>query len=342
LEVFILSKEINRRTFFKRSAAAGVLSFIAASGLEKTAYGVTNTQEIGTVIDLTRCDGCKDLEVPLCVSACRNKNEARFPEPVKPIQPYWPQTKFEDWSEKRGLTTRLTPYNWNYVEDVEVEHDGSIQEVHVLRRCMHCDHPSCQKLCPFSAIKKDSSGAVSINENICFGGAKCRDVCPWGIPQRQAGVGLYLDIAPTFAGGGVMYKCDLCKDLLAQGEKPRCESACPNGAMISGPKKEMKDYAQAKAKEIGGYVYGDIQNGGTSTFYISKVPFDKISKAIADKKKAKEDAGPGRPLMPETVENYLDTEKGMAMSVLTAPLAGAALAAVTAYKTMKGEKVDEN
>lgn len=332
---------ISRRTFFKRSTAAGVLSFLAASGLNKTAYGMTDSQEIGTVIDLTKCDGCANLDTPLCVSSCRQKNKDNFPEPVKPIQPYWPQTKFEDWSEKRGLTTRLTPYNWNYVEHVQVEDKGKLEDIYVMRRCMHCDNPTCQKICPFSAIKKDKSGAVSINDEICFGGAKCRDVCPWGIPQRQAGVGLYLDVAPTFAGGGVMYKCDLCRDLVAKGEKPRCETACPKGAISSGPKEEMKNYAKMQAEEIGGYVYGDIQNGGTSTFYVSKVPFAKISKAIAEAKKAKNDTGPGRPLLPENVENYLDTEKGMAVGVLTAPVAGAALAVFTAYKAMKGEKVDE-
>ena len=336
-----MSDKISRRSFFNRSAAAGALGFLAASGLDKPVYGMSGSQEIGTVIDLTKCDGCKELETPLCVSACRQKNKANFPEPVHPIQDYWPQTKHEDWSDKKGLTSRLTPYNWNFVEHVQVEHNGKIEEVSVLRRCMHCDNATCQKLCPFSAINKDGNGAVSINENICLGGAKCRDVCPWGIPQRQAGVGIYLDIAPTLAGGGVMYKCDLCRDLLAQGEKPRCETACPNQAMISGPKEEMKDYAKKRAQEIGGYIYGDTQNGGTSTFYVSKVPFEKISQAIAAAKKAEDDKNPGRPLMPENVENYLDTEKGMALGILTAPIAGTAFALVAAYKTMKGEKVDD-
>lgn len=336
-----MSEVINRRTFFKRSAAAGVLSFIAASGIGKEAHGITQSQEIGTVIDLTKCDGCKHLDTPVCVSACRQKNRTRFPEPIKEIQDYWPQTKHEDWSDKRGLTTRLTPYNWNYVEHVQVEHEGLTEDVYVMRRCMHCDNATCQKLCPFSAINKDKTGAVSINENICLGGAKCRDVCPWEIPQRQAGVGIYLDIAPTFAGGGVMYKCDLCSDLLALGKDPGCVSACPNDALLSGPKEEMMEYARKHAEEIGGYIYGDTENGGTSTFYISKVPFEKISKAIEAEKKAAEDTKPGRPLMSEDVENYLDTEKGMALGVLTAPVAGAALALVTVYKTMKGEKVDD-
>ena len=138
-----------------------------------------------------------------------------------------------------------------------------------------------------------------------------------------------------------MYKCDLCRDLLAKGEEPRCVTACPTNALASGPKEEMKEYAEKRAEKIGGYIYGDTQNGGTSTFYISKVPFDKISEAIAKEKKAAEDTKPGRPLMPEDVQNYLETEKGMAIGVLTAPVAGAALALVTVYKTMKGEKVDD-
>lgn len=336
-----MTEKINRRTFLRRSTAAGLLSFLAVSGLSENAYGLSDEQEIGTVIDITKCDGCRNLEIPRCVSACRQKNKGRFPEPITDIQPYWPQKKYEDWSDKREVTNRLTPYNWNYVEHLQVDYKGKREDIYLMRRCMHCDHPTCQKLCPFSAIKKDVTGSVSINEELCLGGAKCRDVCPWGIPQRQAGVGLYLKLAPTFAGGGVMYKCDNCRDLLAKDEKPACERACPKGAILTGPKKQMKEYAQRRAEEIGGYIYGDVQNGGTSTFYISKIPFEAISEAIATDKMAQKDTGPGRPLMPERVDNYLESEKGIAGAALTAPIAGAALAAFTAYKTMKGEKVDE-
>lgn len=337
-----MSDRINRRTFLKGSTAAGILGLLTASGLNVPLYADTGIGEMGTVIDLTKCDGCKNEKVPLCVSACKAKNESRYPEPIKPLQPYWPQTKYEDWSDKRHLTNRLTPYNWTFVDHVVVEHEGVTQEIHVPRRCMHCDHPTCQKLCPFSAIDKDKNGAVSINEDICFGGAKCRDVCPWGIPQRQAGVGLYLDIAPKFAGGGVMFKCDLCQDLLAQGEKPRCEEACPKNALISGPKNQMKEYAYQKAKDIGGYVYGSLENSGTSTFYISKVPFAKISQAIKAAKANAGDDKPGRPLMPENVNNHLNKENTLAAGILGAPLAGMALAGLAAYKSIQGGKTHES
>ena len=59
--------------------------------------------------------------------------------------------------------------------------------IYVPRRCMQCFDAPCRKLCPFDAIERSDEGALSINPNVCFGGAKCRDVCPWRIPQRQTG-----------------------------------------------------------------------------------------------------------------------------------------------------------
>ena len=334
-----MSENITRRAFFKRTTAAGILGALAAAGLNKPvqAAGLSNGK-LGTLIDLTKCDGCKKYDTPLCVEACGKHNQKRFPEPIKPLKNYWPQKKVEDWSNKRDLKSRLTPYNWTFVDHVKVEHNGNEHEVFVPRRCMHCDNPTCSKLCPFSAITKDSTGAVSIDDELCFGGAKCRDVCPWGIPQRQAGVGIYLDIAPDLAGGGVMYKCDMCVDLLVEGKKPACVSDCPKGAISIGPREEVRNLAYKKAEEISGYVYGDKENGGTATLYISAVPFEIIDAAIKADKVSKKDIIPGRPGMPVNVENYLSTGKGMFLSAVMAPFAGAAVAGLTAYRTMKGDK----
>lgn len=334
-----MDKNISRRTFFKRTTAASLLGALAATGLNKTVQASElSIEKLGTLIDLTKCDGCKNLDTPLCVNACKLHNQSRFPEPQKPLKNYWPQKKVEDWSTKRDLKSRLTPYNWTFVDHVKIEHNGTEQEVFVPRRCMHCDNPTCMKLCPFSAISKDPSGAVSIDDETCFGGAKCRDVCPWGIPQRQAGVGLYLEIAPDLAGGGVMYKCDMCVDLLAEGKEPACVSACPNGALTIGPREEMRTLAYKKAKDIDGFVYGDKENGGTATLYISAVPFEKIDEAIKADKATKKDTSPGRPGLPVNVENYLATQKGMFLSAVMAPFAGAAVAGITAYRTIKGDK----
>lgn len=322
--------EINRRVFLKRTFASGIAGGVILSGGNKWAHAKTKVGSVGTLIDLTKCDGCQGLEIPICVQTCRTKNQESFPKiETTEIQNYWPQKKHEDWSTKQNVFNRLTPYNWTFIETIKVQHEGKEHELHIQRRCMHCDNPPCANLCPFSAQEKTPEGPVLINPDTCFGGAKCRDVCPWEIPQRQAGVGLYMKVAPKYVGGGVMYKCDLCYDLVKQGEIPACVKACPKEALSFGDKEEIRIKAHTQAREINGYIYGEKENGGTSTFYVSPVPFQKIHHALKENEI--------KPGMEPEVENYLDTANGLAKGLLIAPVAGIFAAGYAAKKIMKGE-----
>ncbi len=295
---------------------------------------------IASIIDLDKCDGCENLATPACVSACREKNAHRFPEPIKQIPDYFPRKVKEDYSKNRDDITRLTPYNFTFVERVNV--DG--KDISIPRRCMHCDDPTCQKICPFGVIGKDKNGAVDIDEHFCFGGAKCRDACPWGIPQRQAGVGIYLKIAPKLGGGGAMFKCDMCKDLLEAGQKPACQTSCPKDALIFDDKDKI--LAQVKrAKESGKYIYGDTQNGGTSTYYISSVDFKDINSAIAQKYSINENEfngktqKVGRPHLNLNVPNFINDDSALVKSVLFAPVAGLIAGAIAVSKSKKSKFV---
>ena len=336
--------KITRRNFLGRTTkAAAILGAATIVNMPKGAKAATAEKgniKYGTMIDLTVCDGCPDLDTPACVTACRDKNTDRYPQPQEPMLDYWPQKKHEDWSGKKNLTNRLTPYNWTYVQQIEVADDsGKVHKLSIQRRCMHCDNPPCANLCPFGVHNKTPEGAVVIDTDYCMGGAKCRDTCPWEIPQRQAGVGLYLKLLPKYAGGGVMYKCDFCQDLLAEGKLPVCQTACPKGAIVVGEKSEMLRLAKERANEINGYIYGEKENGGTSTFYVSPVGFDKIDQALHEKGIV--DGNFGAPHMKPDVKNMLDTTKGYALSALLAPIAGTVAAGVLAHKTMKGEKQNE-
>lgn len=334
---------ISRRDFLRRGLASGVAGGVIATGLSGTAAASTGISQVGTMIDLSLCDGCAGREIQACVGACRTEHAADFPEPAADIGDYWPQKKHEDWSDKRGLTSRLTPYNWTFVQQVAVEHGGRSYEVSVPRRCMHCDNPPCAKICPFSAQEKTPEGPVVIDPDLCFGGAKCRDVCPWGIPTRQAGVGLYLKLAPKLAGGGVMYKCDLCHDRVVARREPACVEACPQGALVYGHKDEMLTRAKARANEIGGYVYGEHENGGTSTFYVSPVPFEKIHEQLTVQRSAQENPqAPGFPGMPGDVGNFLDTPNGIAWGMVVAPVAGLVAAGAAAYRTLNPSPPDND
>jgi Fe-S-cluster-containing dehydrogenase component len=327
---------INRRTFLRRGLAAGVTGAAVLSMGKGTLAATPTSTPRGTLIDLTLCDGCPNDKTPRCVSACRQQNEARFPQPQQPIPVYWPKKTNEDWSDKKDLTSRLTPYNWTYVQKVDVEWQGHRQSLFVPRRCMHCDNPPCVSLCPYSAQTKKPEGPVVIDDRLCLGGAKCRDVCPWGIPSRQAGVGLYMNLAGgKYAGGGVMYKCDLCYDRVRVGSAPACVEACPKKAIVFGDKEAMRAEAHRRAKAIGGHIYGEKENGGTSTFYVSAVPFEAIHKALMEQAV---DGKPGRPAMPVGVGNYMDTVNGMALGALVAPVAGLVAAGVAAYRTLNGKE----
>lgn len=249
---------------------------------------------------------------------------------------YWPRKGYEDWSDKRGLRDRLTPYNWLYVQKVNVEG----RTVYAPRRCMHCDEPTCAFLCPFGVIEKHGDGSVVIDTDGCFGGAKCRDVCPWGVPMRQAGVGLYLKLAPKLGGGGVMFKCDMCHDLIKKEKNPACVGACPQGAMTFGSRTAMKQLAESRRKEIGGFVYGSEENGGTSTFYVSPVSFTAIDAALKEQKVV--DGKPGRSGMPVKVPNKVAELDGWAAGIVIAPIAAAFAAGRAAYRSLSGEAVKKD
>ncbi|MCX7858148.1 MAG: 4Fe-4S dicluster domain-containing protein [Deltaproteobacteria bacterium] len=315
--------KINRRTFFKIITAFSFLASVPK-------YVNSFQSKYATLVYIPNCDGCENEPLPRCVKACRDLNRYRFPEPKKPIQPYWPRPNYEDWSNERDRIDTLTPYNWLFVQKIQIENNT----INIPRRCMHCDYPPCVKGCPFGALSKEPEGNTVIDDKICFGGAKCRDICPWHIPQRQAGVGFYLKLLPKFAGGGVMYKCDLCNDRIKKGVEPACVIACRDrlkdkSVYKFGRREDIYAEAKRRTENEGVYIYGMDQNGGTGTIYLSTVPFEKIEAKLKDIK--------ARFQMPVKVRNrYSDITKPLGIALVTATLFGAVTGTLAAILTKKG------
>lgn len=193
---------------------------------------------------------------------------------------------------------------------------------------MHCANPPCVKLCPWGAARQFDNGIAKIDADLCMGGAKCRTVCPWKIPQRQTGVGLYLDLMPNFAGNGVMYKCDRCYDRVTEGELPACIEACPEEVQTIGPRQEIIEQAHRLAKEIDGHIYGETENGGTHTLYVSPVPFEKLNAAI--------ETGKGKPHLGPVEDAMADTNN-LTRAMVVAPLAGIAAAIGKFYQSTRNQ-----
>ena len=317
-----MGQSISRRSFLKGSLAAA--AGVAASGIpgSEAIAKPDETKQLATLLDISKCIGCGE-----CVAACSEANADKYPDPQKPFpKMYPPRAKVSDWSDKKDVDDRLTPYNWLFIQHATIELNGEETELTVPRRCMHCVNPPCVKLCPWGAAKQFENGISRIDPDICLGGSKCNKVCPWDIPQRQTGVGLYLDILPNFAGNGVMYKCDRCHDRITEGDLPACIEACPEDVQTIGPREEIIKKAQALAKEINGHIYGENENGGTNTIYVSPVPFEELNKAI--------EQGKGKPHL-KPVKDTMAQANNLAAAMFVAPIAGIAAAVGKYFKMTK-------
>jgi Fe-S-cluster-containing dehydrogenase component/DMSO reductase anchor subunit len=108
--------------------------------------------------------------------------------------------------------------SWRDVGAV-VSRAGAAQLQTVTTACHHCADPACANGCPVLAYEKDEdTGVVRHLDDQCIGCSYCILKCPYGVPKFNRRL-------------GIVRKCDMCADRLAEGEAPACVQACPNGAI---------------------------------------------------------------------------------------------------------------
>ena len=108
--------------------------------------------------------------------------------------------------------------------------------------CMHCEEPTCARVCPADAIKVTAEGVVqSALSERCIGCSNCVLACPFGVPK-------YVIAADQ------MMKCDMCYDRTSIGKKPLCATVCPSEALFYGAREEVLKRRQEKP--ISDFVFG--------------------------------------------------------------------------------------
>ncbi len=181
---------------------------------------VRQTLEVGKLIDISKCIGCK-----ACQIACMEWNDVRddvgvnhgsYNNPIDLTDRSWTVMRFyEEELPERGL-------QWLIVKD----------------GCLHCTDPGCLRACPApGALVQYANGIVDFQEEYCIGCGYCQTGCPFNIPR--------------FSGKDQKaYKCTLCSDRVAVGLEPACIKTCPTQALSFGSKEDMLDLAGERVAEL--------------------------------------------------------------------------------------------
>ena len=168
--------------------------------------------QLGFYINSGVCSGCKACEL-----ACKDKHSFDVGPRARRVR----EVCFGGWTQD-ATTGSWTP--------------NKVGSFSISFSCGHCETPMCYGVCPTGAItKRDDDGVVVIDQEKCTGCKACIEACPYGAPQFVESL-------------NVVQKCDMCIDLIEQGEQPACVAICPQRAL------EVGDIEELRAK------YGDVQD----------------------------------------------------------------------------------
>jgi Fe-S-cluster-containing dehydrogenase component len=208
----------SRRIFLRMAGSAAVAT--AAGAAFGCAPAAAGRRRLAIAIDVRGClevHGCR-----ACIDACHEAHNV----------PTLPDRQHEvKWIWKERFDRALA------VEDAETT-PAALRGQDVLVFCNHCDNPPCVRVCPTQATWKRDDGIVTIDEHRCIGCRYCVAACPYGSRSFN-----WVDPRPFVPRPttdfptrtrGVVEKCNLCEERLAEGRLPACVDACPGRAMLFG------------------------------------------------------------------------------------------------------------
>ncbi|NCO39897.1 MAG: 4Fe-4S ferredoxin [Armatimonadetes bacterium CG_4_10_14_3_um_filter_66_18] len=173
------------------------------------------------VVDTARCSAY-GADCTACSDACHQcHNVPKLPDPADEIKWIWKET-----------------YEGAFSDQVSEYVDEEVRHRPVVVLCNHCENPACVRVCPTKATFKREDGVVVMDEHRCIGCRYCIVACPYGARSfnfRDPRPFL-TETNPEFPTRrkGVVEKCNLCSERLAEGTPPACVEACPARAILFG------------------------------------------------------------------------------------------------------------
>lgn len=233
---------INRRGFLKAMGATAV-ALSVGKPMAAEASLQTENELYGVLYDGTKCVACHGCEYD-CAEA----------------------HGFTDFDLIKTPPFRKTDDKHRTVVNLYQTSKG---EVPRKIQCMHCNQPACDAACLTQAMHKTEGGPVIWREDKCMGCRYCMISCPFDIPKFE-----YNSTNPRIV------KCDMCADLIKEGEIPACAYNCPEEALLYGKRsdliKEARKRIHDNPEQYVDHIYGEHEAGGTSWLYLSAVPFEEI------------------------------------------------------------------
>ncbi len=192
------------------------------------------TSEVRTLID-ELLDEQKTLQTPVAKFSEIHDRRSDLAEHYRTLIPLTKPVSGEQYAFEVSLD-RCTGckacvsacHSLNGLDDHEVWRDTGVLlggseapawQQTVTTACHHCEDPGCMNGCPVGAYEKDAdTGIVRHLDDQCIGCSYCILKCPYDVPKYSK-------------KRGIVRKCDMCHQRLAEGEAPACVQACPTEAI---------------------------------------------------------------------------------------------------------------
>lgn len=259
----------------------------------------------GMTIDLNNCIGCG-----ACLIACQVENNVPVvgkDEVRRAREMAWLRIdRYYSSDEEATIGLRKDKDTFSYHKaEVPVQNP---KVVHMPMMCQHCNHASCETVCPVAATNHSNEGLNQMAYNRCIGTRYCANNCPYKVrrfnwfnypsykkftqvnPSQDDLGRMVLNPDVTVRTRGVMEKCSFCVQKIQSGKlvakkegrpvvdgdvNTACAEVCPSNAITVGDWNDVTSMVRKSSEETRAYQVLEEIGMQPNVWYKTKVRNEK-------------------------------------------------------------------